>query len=110
MYPRTTKHKVAIQVDHKCDNFAALLKNNPMGCPDSVLLEPLLRHTQVNCLLSNKDKEPYKDHLCLFRALAMSEHNKRKFYNKTFLRMLKLKESKFKSKLPFIVRTVSIKT
>ena len=43
--------------------FAALLKNIPIGCPDSVLPEPLLRHTQVNCLLSNKDKEPYKDHL-----------------------------------------------
>ena len=51
--------------------FAALLKTTPMGCPDSVLTEPLLRHTQVNCLLSNKDKEPYKDHLYLFRALAM---------------------------------------
>ena len=25
----------------------------------------------VNCLLSNKAKEPYKDHLCLFCALAM---------------------------------------
>ena len=42
-----------------------------MGCPDSVLPEPLLRYTQVNCLLSKKDKEPYKDHLCLFRALDM---------------------------------------
>ena len=52
-------------------NFAALLKNIPMECPDSVLPEPLLRHTQVKCLLSNKDKEPYKDHLCLFRAWAM---------------------------------------
>ena len=32
---------------------------------------------QVNCLLSNKDKEPYKCHLCLFRALAiyMNGHN-----------------------------------
>ena len=50
--------------------FAALLNNIPMGCLDSVLSEPLLRHTQVNCLSSNKDKEPYKDHLCLFRALA----------------------------------------
>ena len=29
---------------------AGLLKNSPMGCPDSVLPEPLLRHTQVNCL------------------------------------------------------------
>ena len=51
--------------------FAALLKNNPMGCPNSDLPELLLRHTQVNCLLSNKDKETYKDHLCLFRALTM---------------------------------------
>ena len=51
--------------------FAALLKNIPMGCPDSVLPEPLLKNHSVNCLLSNKDKEPYKDHLCLFRALAM---------------------------------------
>ena len=51
--------------------FAALLKNIPMGCPDSVLPELLLKNHSVNCLLSNKDKEPYKDHLCLFRALAM---------------------------------------
>ena len=54
--------------------FAALLKNIPMGCPDSVLPEPLLRHTQVNCLLSDKDKQPYKDHLCLFCALTMYLH------------------------------------
>ena len=48
-----------------------------MGCPDSVLPEPLIRHTQKNCLLSKKDNEPYKDHLCLFRALAifMNGHN-----------------------------------
>ena len=36
--------------------FAALLENIPMGCPDSVLPEPLLRHTQVNCLLSKPTK------------------------------------------------------
>ena len=54
--------------------FAALLKNIPMGCPDSVLPEPLLRHKQVNCLLSDKDKQPYKDHLCLFRALTLYSH------------------------------------
>ena len=51
--------------------FTALLKNIPMGCPDSVLPEPLQRHAKVNCLLSNKDKKPYKDHLSLFRALTM---------------------------------------
>ena len=41
-----------------------------MGRPDSVFSEPLLRNPSVNCLLSNKDKQNYKDHLCLFRALA----------------------------------------
>ena len=51
--------------------FAALLKNIPMGCPDSVLPEPQPKNDYVNCLLSNKDKEPYKDHKCLIRALAM---------------------------------------
>ena len=51
--------------------FAALLKNIPMGCPDSVLPEPLLKNHSVNCLLSNKDEEPYKDQLCLFHALAI---------------------------------------
>ena len=54
--------------------FAALLKNIPMGCPDSVLPEPLLKNHSVNCLLSDKDKQPYKDHLCLFRALTMCLH------------------------------------
>ena len=54
--------------------FAALLRNIPIICPDSVLPEPLLRHTQVNCLLSDQDKQPYKDHLCLFRALTMYLH------------------------------------
>ena len=57
--------------------FAALLKNITMGCPGSFLPEPLLRLTQVNYLFSNKDKEPYKEQLCLFRALAiyMNGHN-----------------------------------
>ena len=54
--------------------FGALLKNIPMGCPDSVLPEPLLKNHSVNYLLSDKDKQPYKDHLCLFRALTMYLH------------------------------------
>ena len=57
-----------------------------MGCPDSVLPEPLLRHTQVNCLSSNKDKNSYKDHLVLFRALAiyMNGHNDFDFHNSRY--------------------------
>ena len=45
-----------------------------MGCPDSVLPEPLLKKHSVNCLSSDKNKQPYKDHLCLFRALTMYLH------------------------------------
>ena len=54
--------------------FAALLKNIPMGCPDSVLPEPLLKNHAVNCLLSDNDEQPHKDHLCLFRALTIYLH------------------------------------
>ena len=54
--------------------FAALLKNIPLGCPDSVLHEVFLKNHSVNCLLSDKDKQPYKDRLCLFRALTMYLH------------------------------------
>ena len=52
MYPRRSEHKMKLITNVTI--FAALLKNIPMGCPDSVIPEPLLRHTQVNCLLSNK--------------------------------------------------------
>ena len=57
--------------------FASLLKNIPMGCPDSVLPKLLLKNHSVNCLLSIKDKEPHKVNLCLLRALAklMNGHN-----------------------------------
>ena len=67
MYPRAPEHKMEIT---SVAIFAALLKNIPMGCPDSVLPKPPLKNNSVNCVLSNKDKEPYKDHLCPFSALA----------------------------------------
>ena len=45
-----------------------------VGCPDNSLPEPLLGHEYVNCLTSNGKDEPYKDHLCLFRALTIHLH------------------------------------
>ena len=45
-----------------------------MGCPDSVLPENLPRNNQVNCLLSDKDKQLYIDRLSIFRALTMYLH------------------------------------
>ena len=52
--------------------FAALLKDIPMGCKDTVLPEPLLKNHNVNCLNFEKNtRQPYNGNLCLFRALAL---------------------------------------
>ena len=52
--------------------FAALLKDVPMGCKDSVLTKPLLKNQNVNCLTFEKNtRKPYNDNLCLFRAVAL---------------------------------------
>ena len=52
--------------------FAALLRDIPMGCKDTVLPESLLRDPSVNCLTYEQNtKKTYKDNLCLFRALAL---------------------------------------
>ena len=55
-----------------------------MGCSDSVLPEPLLKNQYVNCLLSDIDKQPYKDHLCLFRALKTYLHGHSNLNAQTF--------------------------
>ena len=52
--------------------FNALLKDIPMGCKDVVLPESLLKNHTVNCLTYGQNtRKPYKDSLCLFRALAL---------------------------------------
>ena len=52
--------------------FAALLKDIPMGCKDTVLPEPILKNHNVNCLtFERKTSQPYNDNLCLFRAVAL---------------------------------------
>ena len=51
--------------------FCALLNNIPMGCLDAVIPEQWLRRSVVNCLVGNGYGEAYKDHLCLFRAVAV---------------------------------------
>ena len=52
--------------------FVALQRDIPMGCKDAILPETLLRSSTVNCLTYEQNtKKPYKDNLCLFRALAL---------------------------------------
>ena len=52
--------------------FASLLKDVPICCKDTIILEPLLRNRNVNCLtFAENTKQPYNDNCCLFRALAL---------------------------------------
>ena len=52
--------------------FAALLKNMPIGCKDTVLPEPLLKNCNGNCLtFERSSSQPYNDNLCFFRAVAL---------------------------------------
>ena len=55
-----------------------------MGCKDTVLPEPLLKSHNMNCLtFERKTRQPYKDILCLFRALALHLHSDEKLEEET---------------------------
>ena len=64
--------------------FAALLKDIPMGCKDALLPESLLKNHTVTCLTYEQNtKKPYKDNLCLFRALALHLHGNERLEEET---------------------------
>ena len=72
---------------HKLTNltiFASLLEDVPMVCNDTVLPEPLLRNRIMNCPTFEKNTlQPYKDNLCLFRAIALHFHGNEKLQDET---------------------------
>ena len=50
--------------------LAALLKDVPMGCKDTVLPEPLLKINNVNCLTFERNtRQTYNDNLCFLEHL-----------------------------------------
>ena len=64
--------------------FASLLKDVPLGCKDTVLLEPLLKNDNMNCLTYEKETlQPYNDNLRLFRAIALHFHGNKKLEEET---------------------------
>ena len=64
--------------------LASLLIDVAMGCKDTVLPEPLLKHHNMNCLTFEKNtRQPYNDNLCLFRALALHLHGNEKLEEET---------------------------
>ena len=84
MYARQIQYKLEILQTYKFNFFAFLLKDVPMGCKDTVLLEPLLTNHNVNCLTFERNtRQPYIDNLCLFRALALQLHGNEKLEEET---------------------------
>ena len=64
--------------------LAALLRDIPMGCKGAVLPESLLKNLTINCLTYEQNtKKPYKDNLCLFRALALHLHRNERLEEET---------------------------
>ena len=56
-----------------------------MGCKDSVPPETFLKIQNVICLTYEQNtKKPYKDNLCLFRALALHLHGNERLEEETF--------------------------
>ena len=52
--------------------FAALLKDVPMSCKDSVLPEPLLKNQNMTCLTFEEYiRKPNNDQFCVFREVAL---------------------------------------
>ena len=64
--------------------FASLLRDISMGSKDAVLPESLLKNHTVKCLTYEQNtKKPYKDNLCLFRALALQLHGNERLEEET---------------------------
>ena len=64
--------------------FASLLRDIPMGCKDAVSPDSLLKNHTVICLTFEKNtRKPYKDNLCLFRALALHLHGNERLKEET---------------------------
>ena len=72
-----------LQADN-CYIFAALLKDVPVGCKDTVLPDPLLKTSSVKCLIFEENtRKPYNDNLCLFRAFALHFHGNERLEEET---------------------------
>ena len=64
--------------------FAVLLRDIPLGCKDATLPESLLKNHTFNCVTYEQNtKKPYKDNICLFRALALHLHGNERLEEET---------------------------
>ena len=63
--------------------FVFLLSGVPLGCMTQNIPSILLRNGYVKCFVSDCEKKPYHDNLCMFRALAYDLYGSDELQNKT---------------------------
>ena len=64
--------------------FAVLLKDDPSGCKDAVLIKTLLKNHTANCLTYEENtRQPYTDNLYRFLDLALHLHGNQRLEEKT---------------------------
>ena len=70
--------------DDKLNCICCFTQSVPRGCKDAVLTEPLFKNCTINCLtFEGNTKQPYKDNLCLFCALALRSHGNERLEEET---------------------------
>ena len=63
--------------------FVFLLSGVPLGCIEQSIPSTLLRNPIVKCFVSDCEKRPYEDNLCMFRALAYELHGSKELQQNT---------------------------
>ena len=63
--------------------FVFLLSGVPLGCIEQSIPSTLLRNPIVKCFVSDCEKRPYQDNLCMFRALAYELHGSNELQQNT---------------------------
>ena len=63
--------------------FVFLLSGVPLGCITQNIPSILLRNGYFKCFVSDCEKKPYEDNLCMFRALAYDLYGSDELQNKT---------------------------
>ena len=69
---------------YKLTNLTSLLKDEPMGCKDTFLIEPLLKNHNMKLLTFERNTlQPYSENLCLFRTLTLLLRSNKKLEEET---------------------------
>ena len=68
---------------YKCHFLVFLLSGVPLGSIEQLISSALVKNPIVKCFVSDGEKKPYQDNLCMFRALAYELHGSNELQQNT---------------------------